>query len=324
MQDDGAFAPFSAGAALLPRKAMVSELPKDCGPSPPEVNMDKDIITIIEGKRRSFSKGQNRIARYITENADKAAFMTAARLGQKANVSESTVVRFALELGYEGYPEMRRALQEMIRNRLTSVQRMEVAKTVIGDRDTLAAILNSDMDNILRTQNELDRSHFHAAVDALLEARHIYILGTRTSAALSMFMGFYFNLLFDNVRVLYENTAGEIFEQILRIGPGDVFVGISYPRYSKRTVEAVRFAKERGAKVLAMTDAETSPIAEGADFCLLARSDMVSFVDSLVAPLSLINALIVAVSERKADVTGTFSDLEEVWNEYGVYEKNDE
>ena len=286
------------------------------------LHMEKDIISVIQEKQRGFSKGQNRIARYITENADKAAFMTAAKLGQKVGVSESTVVRFALELGFEGYPEMRKALPEMIRNRLTSVQRIEVAKTVIGGRDTLSAILNSDMENITRTQADLDRKRFDAAVEALLSARHIYILGTRTSAALSMFMGFYFNMLFENVKVLYENTAGEVFEQIMRIGPGDVFVGISYPRYSKRTVKAVRFAKERGATVLAMTDAETSPIAAGADICLLARSDMVSFVDSLVAPLSLINALIVAVSDRKPGVAATFMELEEVWNEYDVYEKN--
>lgn len=284
--------------------------------------MEKDIISVIQERQRGFSKGQNRIARYISENADKAAFMTAAKLGQKVGVSESTVVRFALELGFEGYPEMRKALQEMIRNRLTSVQRIEVAKTVIGGRDTLSAILNSDMENILRTQGEVDRRCFDAAVEALLKAKHIYILGTRTSAALSMFMSFYFNMLFENVKVLYENNAGEVFEQIMRIGPGDVFVGISYPRYSKRTVKAVRFAKERGATVLALTDAETSPIAAAADICLLARSDMVSFVDSLVAPLSLINALIVAVSDRKPGVAATFMELEEVWNEYDVYEKN--
>ena len=286
------------------------------------MHMEKDIISVIQERQRGFSKGQNRIARYITENADKAAFMTAAKLGQKVGVSESTVVRFALELGFEGYPEMRKALQEMIRNRLTSVQRIEVAKTVIGSRDTLSAILNSDMENIMRTQGEVDRRRFDAAVEALLKAKHIYILGTRTSAALSMFMSFYFNMLFENVKVLYENNAGEVFEQIMRIGPGDVFVGISYPRYSKRTVKAVRFAKERGATVLALTDAETSPIAAAADICLLARSDMVSFVDSLVAPLSLINALIVAVSDRKPGVAATFMELEEVWNEYDVYEKN--
>ena len=284
--------------------------------------MEKDVISVIQEKRAGFSKGQNRIARYITENADKAAFMTAAKLGQKADVSESTVVRFALELGFEGYPEMRKALQEMIRNRLTSVQRIEVAKTVIGGRDTLSAILNSDMENILRTQNSLDRARFDEAVEALLRAQKIYILGTRTSAALSTFMGFYFNLLFENVRVLAENTAGEIYEQLMRIGPEDVFVGISFPRYSKRTATAVRFAKERGALVLALTDAAASPIAEVADICLLARSDMVSFVDSLVAPLSLINALIVEVSKRKPGVSGTFSDLEEIWNKYEVYEKN--
>ena len=284
--------------------------------------MEKDVISIIQEKRTGFSKGQNRIARYITENADKAAFMTASKLGQKADVSESTVVRFALELGFEGYPEMRKALQEMIRNRLTSVQRIEVAKTVIGGRDTLSAILNSDMENILRTQNSLDRARFDEAVEALLRAKKIYILGTRTSASLSTFMGFYFNLLFENVRVLAENTAGEIYEQLMRIGPEDVFVGISYPRYSKRTATAVRFAKERGALVLALTDAAASPIAEVADICLLARSDMVSFVDSLVAPLSLINALIVEVSKRKPGVSGTFSELEEIWNKYEVYEKN--
>ena len=286
--------------------------------------MEKDIIASLEQKKSGFSKGQLRIARYIIENADKAAFMTASKLGQKVGVSESTVVRFALELGYDGYPEMRKALQEMIRNRLTSVQRIEVAKTVIGTRDPLTAILNSDMENILLTQSSMDRERFDAAVDAILKAERIYILGTRTSAALSMFMGFYFNLLFENVKVLYENTAGEIFEQLLRIGPNDVFIGISFPRYSKRTVKAVRFAKDRGATILALTDSDTSPIAKTADICLLARSDMVSFVDSLVAPLSLINALIVAVSERKPGVAGIFSELEQVWKEYDVYEKSED
>lgn len=286
--------------------------------------MEKDIIASLEERRSGLSKGQLRIAHYIIENADKAAFMTASKLGQKVGVSESTVVRFALELGYDGYPEMRKALQEMIRNRLTSVQRIEVAKTVIGTKDPLTAILNSDMENILLTQSTADRAMFDTAVDAILNAERIYILGTRTSAALSMFMGFYFSLLFENVKVLNENTAGEIFEQLLRIGPNDVFVGISYPRYSKRTVKAVRFAKDRGATILALTDTDASPIAKTADICLLARSDMVSFVDSLVAPLSLINALIVAVSERKPGVAGIFSELEQVWNEYDVYEKSED
>ena len=286
--------------------------------------MEKDILAVLERKQGTFSKGQLRIARYIMENADKASYMTASKLGQKTGVSESTVVRFALELGYAGYPEMRKALQETIRSRLTSLQRMEVARTVIGTRDPLTAILNSDMENILLTQSAVSRNVFEHAVETILRARNIYILGARTSSALAVFMGFYLGLILGNVRVLNENREGEIMEQMLRIGSDDLFIGISYPRYSRRTVQAVRFAKDRGAAVLALTDSDTSPIAVRSDICLLARSDMVSFVDSLVAPLSLINALIVAVSERKSGVAETFEELEKVWNEYDVYEKSDD
>ena len=286
--------------------------------------MEKDILAVLERKQGTFSKGQLRIARYIMENADKASYMTASKLGQKTGVSESTVVRFALELGYSGYPEMRKALQETIRSRLTSLQRMEVARTVIGTRDPLTAILNSDMENILLTQSAVSRDVFEHAVETILRAKNIYILGARTSSALAVFMGFYLGLILGNVRVLNENREGEIMEQMLRIGPDDLFIGISYPRYSRRTVQAVRFAKDRGAAVLALTDSDTSPIAVRSDICLLARSDMVSFVDSLVAPLSLINALIVAVSERKSGVAETFEELEKVWNEYDVYEKSDD
>ena len=286
--------------------------------------MEKDILAVLDRKQGTFSKGQLRIARYIMENADKASYMTASKLGQKTGVSESTVVRFALELGYAGYPEMRKALQETIRSRLTSLQRMEVARTVIGTRDPLTAILNSDMENILLTQSAVSRDVFEHAVETILRARSIYILGARTSSALAVFMGFYLGLILGNVRVLNENREGEIMEQMLRIGSDDLFIGISYPRYSRRTVQAVRFAKDRGAAVLALTDSDTSPIAVRSDICLLARSDMVSFVDSLVAPLSLINALIVAVSERKSGVAETFEELEKVWNEYDVYEKSDD
>ena len=286
--------------------------------------MEKDILAVLDRKQGTFSKGQLRIARYIMENADKASYMTASKLGQKTGVSESTVVRFALELGYAGYPEMRKALQETIRSRLTSLQRMEVARTVIGTRDPLTAILNSDMENILLTQSAVSRDVFEHAVETILRAKNIYILGARTSSALAVFMGFYLGLILGNVRVLNENREGEIMEQMLRIGPDDLFIGISYPRYSRRTVQAVRFAKDRGAAVLALTDSDTSPIAVRSDICLLARSDMVSFVDSLVAPLSLINALIVAVSERKSGVAETFEELEKVWNEYDVYEKSDD
>ena len=286
--------------------------------------MEKDILAAIEEKKSGFSKGQFRIAKYIEQNFDKAAFMTAAKLGKTAGVSESTVVRFASELGFDGYPEMRLALQDMIRNRLTSVQRIEVAKTVMGDKDTFSAVLQSDMEKIMLTMESVDRDMFDKAVSKIVNADHVYILGTRTSAPLAMFMGFYFNLLLPNVKIVQENSPNELLEQIMRIGKNDVLVGLSFPRYSKRTVKAVRFAKAMGASVVAITDAESSPIAREAEICLYAKSDMVSFVDSLVGPLSLINALIVAVgSETHDNLSETFTDLERVWDEYDVYVKNE-
>jgi DNA-binding MurR/RpiR family transcriptional regulator len=287
--------------------------------------MEKDILSAIEEKKRDFSKGQTRIARYIEENFDKAAFMTAAKLGKTAGVSESTVVRFASELGFEGYPEMRLALQNMIRNRLTSVQRIEVAKTVMGDKDTFSAVLQSDVEKIMLTMESTDRAMFDRAVRRIVDAEHVYILGTRTSAPLAMFMGFYFNLLMPNVKTVYENSASELLEQIIRINKNDVLVGLSFPRYSKRTAQAVRYARDMGAGVIAITDSESSPIAKLAEICLYAKSDMVSFVDSLVGPLSLINALIVSVGgQTHENISNTFSELERVWDEYEVYEKNDE
>ena len=286
--------------------------------------MEKDILAAIEEKKSGFSKGQFRIAKYIEENFDKAAFMTAAKLGKTAGVSESTVVRFASELGFEGYPEMRLALQDMIRNRLTSVQRIEVAKTVMGDKDTFSAVLQSDMEKIMLTMESVDRAMFNQAVSRIVNAEHVYILGTRTSAPLAMFMGFYFNLLLPDVKIVQENSPNELLEQIMRIGRNDVLIGLSFPRYSNRTVKAVRFAKDMGASVVAITDAERSPIAKEAEICLYAKSDMVSFVDSLVGPLSLINALIVAVgSETHDNISETFTELERVWDEYDVYVKNE-
>ncbi|NLO46820.1 MAG: MurR/RpiR family transcriptional regulator [Clostridiales bacterium] len=284
--------------------------------------MDKDILSLIEQKRGEFSKGQSRIARFIKESFDKAAFMTAARLGRTVGVSESTVVRFASELGFEGYPEMRRALQEMIRNRLTSVQRIEVAKIVMDTKETLTSILESDIEKIRMTMESVDRQKFNLAVTEILKARRIYIIGTRTSAALSVFMGFYFNLLFDNVTILQDSAASAVYEQILRISSDDVVIGISFPRYSKRTVKALRFSRDMGATVIGITDAETSPLAKIASINLFAKSDMVSFVDSLVGPLSLINALIVAVGTGTQEkLNNTFEELERIWDEYEVYEK---
>lgn len=284
--------------------------------------MPKDILQLIQSNMPTFSKGQKRIAAFIQESYDKAAFMTASKLGKTVNVSESTVVRFAAELGYEGYPAMQRALQEMIRTKLTSVQRIEVANDRIGDQDVLSMVMQSDIDKIRMTLEEIDREDFSGAVDAIVGAKRIYILGVRSSVALSSFLGFYFNLIFDNVVQVHSNSASEMFEQLIRVGEGDVVIGVSFPRYSRRTVQALRFARDRKATVIAITDSAASPLAESANHTLLAKSDMASFVDSLVAPLSLVNALIVAVSrEKKEDLSHTFETLEEIWDEYEVYEK---
>ena len=281
-----------------------------------------DLITKIQSELPGFSKGQKQIARFILEHYDKAAFMTASRLGVTVGVSESTVVRFATELGYDGYPHLQRALQEMIRNKLTSVQRMEVAGDRMGGRDVLQTVLHADTDMIRVTLDEIDRDAFQGAVDALMGAKRIYILGVLSSSALASFLGFYFNLLFENVTLVHTNSVSEIFEQVLRVGPGDVLFGISFPRYSKRTLSAMKYARDRGARVIALTDSQLSPLARVADHVLLARSDMASFVDSLVAPLSVINALIVAVGmSRRDEIEQTFNKLERIWEEYDVYEK---
>lgn len=284
--------------------------------------MNRDILTVIQENMSTFSKGQKRIANYILESYDKAAFMTASRLGKTVSVSESTVVRFAAELGYDGYPSMQRSLQKMIRNRLTSVQRIEVSNDRIGDQDLLSSVLQSDIEKIRLTLEEVDRQSFDRAVDAIVSARKIYIMGVRSSASLATVLSFYFNLIFDNVISVAANTASEVFETMLRVGAEDVVIGVSFPRYSSRTVQAMNFARDRGATTIAITDSEASPLAPISNYTLKARSDMASFVDSLVAPLSLVNALLVAVSRKKNDdLAHTFQTLEDIWDEYGVYEK---
>lgn len=284
--------------------------------------MNRDILNVIQENIHTFSKGQKRIANFILESYDKAAFMTASKLGKRVGVSESTVVRFAAELGYAGYPDMQRSLQKMIRNRLTSVQRIEVTNDRIGDQDLISMVLQSDIEKIRQTLEELDRESFNRAVDAIVSAKKIYIIGVRSSAALARFLAFYFNLIFDNVIEVSANTASEVFESLLRVGEGDVVVGVSFPRYSSRTLQAMSFARDRKATTVAITDSDTSPLASISTYTLRARSDMASFVDSLVAPLSLVNALLVAVSRKKGDdLAHTFHMLEEIWDEYGVYEK---
>ncbi len=282
--------------------------------------MEKDILVrLAEGA--GFSKGQKRIAKYITDNYDKAAFMTAGKLGQIVGVSESTVVRFASELGYDGYPGMRKALQEMIRSRLTSVQRIEVARETMNPEHLVEAVFMADMEKLQITMDEMDQASFNEAVDTILNARNIYIVGMRSSTCLANFLGFYLNLLQENVHIIQDTAVSEVYEQIIRIREGDVFIGISYPRYSSRTARAMKFAKSAGAKVIGITDGESSPFVGVADTLIYAKSDMVSFLDSLVAPLSLINALIVAVGVRsKENISDTFKRLETIWSDYDVYE----
>lgn len=285
--------------------------------------MKQDLLTVMEQGMSSFSKGQRHIAAYIIENYEKAAYMTAAKLGTLSGVSESTVVRFAIELGFEGYPEMQKALQELVRTKLTSVQRMEVTDTLIGNSDVLDKVLTSDIDKIRQSLEEIDRSAFYTAVDRIAEAKNIYIIGVRSSSTLAGFLNYSFRMIFDNVKFIQTTSGSEMFEQIMRIGPGDVMIAISFPRYSKRIINAVEFAQAHGADVVALTDSAQSPIAAHADQLLTACSDMASFVDSLVAPLSIINAMIVAVGRKKKDeLTVRLHDLEAIWDRYDVYDKN--
>ena len=284
--------------------------------------MNSDILTMIQTNMSSFSKGQKLIAKYIMESYDKAAFMTASRLGKTVGVSESTVVRFAVELGYVGYPSMQKALQAMILNRLTSVQRIEVTNDRIGNQDVVSMVLQADIDKIRMTNEELDRASFDAAVNAIAKAENIYILGVRSSASLASFLGFYLNYMFNNVKLVTDSGTGSVFEQIVRVSPRDVVIGISFPRYSSSTIKGIQFCRDIGATVIGQTDAIDSPVGQCSDYVLVAKSDMVSLVDSLVAPLSMINALVVATAQRREkELANTLNKLERIWDEYEVYEK---
>ena len=287
--------------------------------------MNEPLLAKMEESIRRLSKGHKKIAAYIKENYDKAAFMTAAALGKKVGVSESPVVRFATELGFKGYPELQRALQQMIKSKLTAVQRMEVSQTLIGDGDIINSVLTGDIELIRETAERTSRDDFKHALAEINRAKRIYILGVRSSAALASFLAFYFNLVFDSVVLVDTSSASEMFEQMFRIDENDVCIAISFPRYSKQTVNAMRFIADRKAKIIAITDTDKSPIASFADYLLVARSDMASVVDSLTAPLSLINALIVGVTlSRREEVYDNFNKLEGIWDEYQVYEKTEE
>ena len=282
--------------------------------------MKIDILKSMEEGMKSFSKGQRRIAEYIINHYDKAAFLTAAKLGVEVGVSESTVVRFVIELGFEGYPEFQKALQELIRTRLTSVQRVQVTNQLIGDGDLLSKVLYSDIEKIKRTLDGIDKDAFDGAVKNIVEARKIYILGMRASSNLAGFLNYGLSIIYDKVKLVKASSGIEIFEQLMSVGPNDVVIAVSFPRYSRTLVNAVNYAKQAGAKLIAITDSESSPIAESATNLLIAQSDMASFMDSLVAPMSVINALIVGVSRESGDVVADrLHSLEKIWADYKVY-----
>ena len=285
--------------------------------------MENKLQELMEGQLPKLSKGQKKIAEYISEHYDKASFMTASKLGGIVGVSESTVVRFASELGFEGYPEMQRALKEFTSHKLTTLQRMNVMSDRMGDGDVLDRVLGFDIDQIKKTLEQTDREQFRQAVDTLVQAKRIYVIGARSAAVLARFLVFYFNIMFDDVKIIHTTSASEMFEQILNIGEGDIMIGISFPRYSTYTVSAFNYAHDKGAKVIAITDSPASPLAPAADCLLLAHSDMASFGHSLVAPMSLINALISAVGMRKQEyVAGNFEQLENIWDKYNVFTKD--
>ena len=285
--------------------------------------MNRNLLKEIEERLPTFSKGQRLISAYILNNYDKAAYMTASKLASTVSVSESTVVRFAIELGFDGYPEFQHALQEIVRIKLTSFQRMDVTNSLIGDGDVLTKVLNSDINKLKRTMEEIDREAFDASVESLLSAKSIYIIGLGSSSILASSLNHSLRMIFDNVRLLDASSADEIYAQIMNVSEGDVIVAISFPRYSRKLITAVNFAKDSGATVIALTDSHSSPIASFADNLLVARSDMASFADSLIAPLSVINALVVAVARKKQDeLRIRLHQLEKIWDEYNVYDTN--
>lgn len=283
--------------------------------------MSQDLISLITENMPNMSKSHKRIGQYLVDHYDRAVSMTATKLGEENGVSESTVVRFANELGFRGYPELQKALQNLIKTKLTSVQRIDVSDKTMGP-DVLSAVMANDIENLKASDAQIDRAQFSSATQMIAKAKAVYIIGVRSSAMLASFLSYYLDLIKDNVHLVETTGAGELYEKIRRIGPDDVIIGITFPRYSTRTKDCLTFAKKSGAKIVAITDNESSPVAPIADSILYVKSDMASFVDSLVAPLSVINALIVSVGQQNPEaLKNTFRRLEEIWEEFGVYEQ---
>jgi DNA-binding MurR/RpiR family transcriptional regulator len=283
---------------------------------------NQNVIKNIQDNYSRLSKGQKIIAEYMINQYDKAAFMTAASLGKKLNISESTVVRFANALGYSGYKELQRELQELIRNKLTTVQRLNLSENYSKNEHSIAKVMEKDVENLRKTLSEVDFDKFYNAVEMTLKAKNVYIMGLRSSSFLSGYMAFYMNFIFDNVK-LVQPGANDIFEQLAKATKEDIIICLTYPRYSKRTLEALEYSKSKGCRVVSFTDSLISPASDKSDITIIARSDMLSFVDSLVAPMSLINAFIIALgSEKREDITPYFEELEQVWKKYSIYDEN--
>lgn len=279
-----------------------------------------NLLVRIDQNRMKFSKGQKKIANFIEDHYDKAAYMTALKIAQLVNVSESTVVRFATIIGYDGYPELVKAMQELLKDKLTSLGRIEVTTSRIENKDIVDTVLNQDIEKIKRTIEEVSRTDFNKAVEFIVNAKKIYIFGVKSSSYIASFLGYYLDLMFGNVQLLTDNSKTSNFEKLFRIQNDDVMVCISFPRYSSLAIDSIKFAKNKNAKVISITDSNTSPLVENADSILISKSDIASIVDSLVAPLSLINALIVAiVTKCKNSIKDTFNSLEKVWDQQGIY-----
>lgn len=283
-----------------------------------------ELLNSITEKYDKLSKSQKRLADHISQHYDKAVFLTAAKLAEVVGVSESTVVRFATTLGYSGYPDFQEALKEMVRNKLNSIQRMEITSDRVSETKILERVLQSDINKIKATMAEIDSNAFEQAVETILAGRKIYLVGLRGSAPLASFLGFYLNLICESVLVLHHNSSSEVFEQLMRVNEEDVVFGISFPRYSMRTLKALEFANSRKAKVITLTDSTHSPINLYSSCNLIARSDMASIVDSLVAPLSVLNALIVSLCIcNQEKVIRNLEGLERIWDEFQVYNRDE-
>ncbi|MBQ4565373.1 MAG: MurR/RpiR family transcriptional regulator [Oscillospiraceae bacterium] len=284
--------------------------------------MRDDVLSQIQARLPSLSKGQRKIAEYILSSYEKAAFLTALSLGKTVQVSESTVVRFACELGYEGYPQMQKALQELVRSHLSAVQRIEVSTPTVAGDDLLTNVMQADMDRIRKSMELISSDAFQGAVNALVYAKGIYVIGLRSSSSLASFLAYYLKYMFDTVHLVVSGSESEVFDQIIHMGPSDALIGISFPRYASATVKAMRHARQVGAATIALTDGAASPLYGQAEFTLSAVSDMLSLVDSLVAPMSVINALLVALAQkREKELELTLNQLETIWEQNHVYEK---